>query len=424
MSACPNCGHEVMDSDQVCQNCGLDMKTGRKFILNTNPLGFKAPPGSSIKKEGDDLVIRITNGKGINKEYMVVAMIAVMTLGLIVNYVALSAALALLTFLTMLAVDAIMQMRKTEIRATETAVTVVTPNGEQSMINSAEIRQVYCKVRKEIVKESDTYRYYGRSSTSRYLRRSMAIPVSGYSGRETVTRYQYVFSVIAVLSKGGNKTIIDNLKSGLLAQFIEEKLEERYGIMDVAISDEFEAARKANAMRSYLPSTTSEGNITAEMDLTELVTRRTQSGFETLQKWSKIHKIDYANPVTAVLMVILILGLIEENNAIKFSIIAVVAAFAAYLLAAYFKNSTRVEVSEKGIKASCFPVPFPMVFSIDRNAITEVYVDEKLIDGSMPQYNVKALTANGRSSTILYGLKRLETAQDMAYFTKHTLKIK
>ncbi len=417
MSECPNCGAAKKETEHVCPKCGLDLRTGRKFILNTNPLGLKIPPGSSIRKDGDDIVIRISNGRGLRPVVIFFWPISLFIIAAAyenMKYVAYAAEGAALLFLILLLAHLLLQKRKTVIRASDDSISTKNPDGSSSMINALEIRQIYCKLEK--VDDEAPVRHRGRMLDS---------PDCTLRPRRT-----NAFSVIARMKNDEEEKIAGNFKSILLSQFIEEKLEEKYGIMDEPVDEEFEASRKYTAMDQNIPLTTAGSNARINIYLPGVTTKRTHDGFEARQKWSQRQSdtspfavITGAAALVCLLHISGLHGLIGVNREIMTVSVAAVAVMAAYLFTANARNTTKIDVTRGSISASCGPVPFPLSFRLKRDDISDVYVDEIINKRGLPLYNVCARTKGHKTFGLLTRLNSLENAQNLVYLVKQTMRI-
>lgn len=414
---CPYCNSNIEDSmTSLCPECGLDFKTGRKFVANINPLGVKLPFWSSITQEDNAIVIKMKNSNTSN--YIIFAPLTIFFIlsffGVFSNLDGITYFGIMLTFIFIgLGIYLFLDNRVSTVKIDDRQVYVKTVDGQENLLSSSSITQIYCELVQTLQEHIRIYRrHYGFF----YLLESL---LDIAKDKERKYSVHYSFSIIAKLENGSEAVILDNIKSALTAQFIEEKIEEKLGIINLPLPNEYESiAKRTIAEMKFKQYNELETNPIGGVDWSDL------NGHLTIKrKWHA--------PKNLTLMIVLnALTLIFLFNMNLYSSLPLPEAFSCaiaimlqvcvniYAITLFSKNTTKINVDNMGIDVTVYPIFYPGNFRIEKHQIEDLYVTDTLMKNNMPEYNIVVKLSSGNKYRLMSDIKQLSEAQLLVYKIK------
>lgn len=432
-NVCPNCGANLdLNPGGICEECGLDLSTGRKFALNINPLSVKLPYGSSIVEERGDLLVTLTGRGHIHSRWFfipVVIAIYCIIYGLNLQGSQAASLQFVLAFIVFLCVAIPAGYwyyqrlyRQAVMKISDSALEISDTGRPSFYISASEIIQLYCREEKKILKD---YR--------------------DKWGKEHFYTL-HTFSLIACLKNGSRKELLQDIESAVAAQFLEEKIEEKLRILDRPVDGEYDIAKKIEMMNKKTPPPSGGFNMPEVPDVTELpgflTVASTYDSFTVKRKWFNWDEFTagkseaiYMWGLPAILSFIFLISgflALTTDGGHKLGsgytglmiLSGMVLLIIGYIAAAALINHTTVEISDKYLKVSHGPIYLPLGFTIDRHSIQDLYIDERALGKErIPKYDI-AVALNGRTkATLIKSAGNLKQAQMLIYKLKNYLNI-
>lgn len=398
---CPYCQTELNDYNiSFCPECGLDFKTGRKFVSNINPLGVKLPIWSSVKNEGDRLVIKLKNSDTpiciiyipfITTVFFLMAAESSLNLtwDVITLILAASAIIGAGTYLYLLSNLSTLTVDNQNM--------VSKMSGEkEKIITSSSIRQIYCKMEKKLVK-----RVY--------------LATAKYGGNYVTYDVYHYFSLLALLENGTHLIIMDNINSALTAQFLEEKIEEKLGIINQSIKGEYEEEIKKEIQNiNFTQNDTTDFNAKNWMeDENALIIKKPWSSEDTYIMQFLLFSI-----FLAILPISSSGTMITDDTGTHILMVVILLLMNIYLGLMTVKNSTNITVNENGIDIQISPIWWPGSRFLKYQNIKDIYVTDTIRKNESPTYNIMAIMFNGKKYAIMRNVQSLGSAQIGVYKIK------
>lgn len=400
---CPYCKTEVNDYEiPFCPACGLDFITRNKFILNITPSGM-LPKGLSVKNKKNKLTITLKNPLISFSAWFFICIVCIAyyfghldnsfflndkepLAGMITFLPALSAITALSLYLLLQTYDTL----KIDQRQPVSQMFLK----KAKTIESCSIRQIYYERYQKIV------RRFGRES-----------------GKD---EFDYYYSLLALLKTGDSILIMNKIRSPLTAQFIAEKAEEKLGIINFPLPNEYESI------------------VTCQIDNMK-ITQSNESKTALVTVWKELNGNLIINkkwhaPKNLIPMIALNIAIVISLAIITFcsspaipKILSFVIALTImlviniYVITLFRQNTTKINIDNTGIDVTVYPIFYPGNVSIDNHKIQNLYVTDTLLQKNTPNYNIIAKLFNGNKYRLISDMQRLDEAQLLVYNIKAIL---